>query len=677
LKSGATDFSSIRSDISRRLAYLKNVASPRKHNSAPWWDSPAVKAAVIFLLTFAAYIPAMRGGFIWDDDKLLFNSPLIKAGDGLRRIWFSTEAYDYFPLSYSALWLQWRLWGLHTSGYHLVNIFLHALGTVLLWRVLLRLKIPGAWLVALVFALHPVCVASVAWISELKNTLSQVFYMPAILFFLRFDEERRGRWLGLALGAFLIALLAKSSVVMLPVLLLLCIWWRRGKITPHDVLQTLPFFALSLVFGLLTIWFQLHRAMQGAVPEGPGFAQRLVTAACAVWFYIFKTIAPLNLSMIYPKWDVDPGALSYSLPALLLVALAVVLWCFRKTWARPFCFALGCFVATLFPVLGFVQMIFAKQTAVADHWQYAAMPCILALIIGPAVVFFTRDPRRVKFSASLAAVVLAALFALTCQRAGVFKNLESVARDTIRQNPGSWVAHNNLADALDAQGKTDEAIAEYYAAMRANPGFIEAYNNLGVALANRNRLDEAIPYFYEAVRLKPDYPENRKNLALVLARLGRVDEAAAHCEEILRQQPGMTAARYLLGRLYFNAGNLREAAVHFSAVVDSDPGNLDALNDLATIRASAPDASLRNGTEAAELAARCCKLTGYKNAQALVTLGAAFAEQGHFDDAIKTAQDALELARAASRTELAAQIERQILFYKRGRPLRLEPAAAK
>jgi protein O-mannosyl-transferase len=647
------------------------VPSPQKNNTRLWWDSSAVKIAVLFLLTFAAYIPAMRGGFIWDDDKLLFDSPIIKAADGLQRIWFSTEPFDYFPLSYSAFWLQWRLWGLHTSGYHLVNIFLHALGVLLLWRVLLRLRIPGAWLVALVFALHPVCVASVAWISELKNTLSMVFYLPAILFFLYFEEEGLGRWMSLALGAFLTALLAKSSVVMLPVVLLLCVWWRRKKITFRDGLRTLPFFALSLVFGLLTIWFQHHRAMQGDMPEGPDFAQRLVTASSAVWFYILKIIVPLNLSMIYPKWDVDPGALGYSLPALLSVTLAVLLWCFRKSWGRPFCFGLGCFVATMLPVLGFVQMTFAKQTAVADHWQYAAMPCVLALIVGPLVKFFTCEPRRTKFGVSLALTVLSTLFALTWVRAGVFKNLESVARDTIRKNPGSWVAHNNLADALDAQGRTDEAITEYGAAMRVNPEFIEAYNNLGVALANRNRLDEAIPFLYEAVRLKPDYPENRKNLALVLARAGRTAEAAAQCMETLRQQPGMTDARYLLGRLYFVSGNLREAVGHFSMVLNANPNDIETLNDLATIRATAPDPQLRNGADAVELAGRCCKLTDYKNAQALVTLAAAYAEQGRFDEAIKTAQNAMEIARATSRTDLVLQIEKQIENYKRGQPLRL------
>lgn len=653
------------------------MAAPQKNNPGLWWDSQTVKVAVIFLLTLAAYLPAMRGGFIWDDDKLLFDSQLIKAADGLRRIWFSTEPYDYFPLSYSAFWLEWRLWGMHTSGYHFVNLLLHALGAVLLWRVLLRLEISGAWLIALAFSLHPVCVASVAWISELKNTLSMVFYLPAILLFLRYDEEGGNGWLGLALGAFLIALLAKSSVVMLPVVLLLCVWWRRGKLTFRDGLNALPFFALSLVFGLLTIWFQHNRAMLGDVPVGPSLANRMVTAGCAFWFYIFKIIVPINLSMIYPKWEVDAAAPNYSLPTLLLAVLTIVLWCFRKTWARPLCFGLGCFIATIFPVLGFVQMTFAKQTAVADHWQYAATPCILALLISPLSLFFTNKSGRLKFGTCLALVFLSTLFALTWVRAGVFKNLESLARDTIRKNPGSWVAHNNLADALDVQGRTDEAIAEYGAAMRVNPEFIEAYNNLGVALANRGRFDEAVPFFYEAVRLKPDYIPNRNNLAVVLARVGRLDEAATQYMEILRCQPGMADARYQLGRLYLTAGNLREAAVHFSAVLDANPDAVDALNDLATIRATASDPNLRNGTQAIELAARCCKLTGFKNATALVTLGAAYAEQGRFDEAMKIAGDALEIARATSRSELIPQIERQQQCYKKGQPLRLDNSTKK
>ena len=303
------------------------------------WRSPRAGAALIILLTVLAYLPALRAGFVFDDYPLILDNRMVKAHDGLHRFWFTTQAPDYYPLTWSLWWAEWRLWGPHPFGYHAVNVLLHAANALLIWMVLRRLKIPGSVAGGLVFALHPVNVATVAWISEQKNTLSMLFYLIAILLYLRFDDEARWprsergwRWYGLSLAAFLLALFSKTAVVMLPVVLLGCLWWRRNRIRWKDLLYTLPFFALSLIFGLVTIWFQHNRALEGHVVQTVGFASRLATAGWVPWFYVYKTLLPFDLTVVYPKWQIDASHWLSYVPGVILIALLALFWWKRKTW---------------------------------------------------------------------------------------------------------------------------------------------------------------------------------------------------------------------------------------------------------------------------------------------------------------------------------------------------------
>ena len=249
----------------------------------------------------------LRGGFTWDDDDLITNNPIIRAGDGLRKLWFTTDARDYYPMTGSLCWLEWRAWGNNAMGYHVVNVLLHAANAVLVWTVLRRLKIARAWLAALVFAVHPVNVATVAWVSEQKNTLSMMFAAVAVLLYLQFYDGGRWRWYGFSLAAFLLALLSKSAVVMLPFVLLGCVWWTRGRVRWRDVWWSVPFFVISLVLGLVTVWFQYHRAMHGIPVRSDSFLARLAAAGWVPWFYLYKALLPLNLMVIYPKWRIDAG----------------------------------------------------------------------------------------------------------------------------------------------------------------------------------------------------------------------------------------------------------------------------------------------------------------------------------------------------------------------------------
>ena len=334
-------------DARRQPTAVSSSAMETHFAHRPW-----LLALVLAVVTLAAYLPTWHAGFIWDDDGLITGNRMIKDGDGLRKLWFSTEPRDYYPMTGSLCWLEWRAWGNNATGYHVLNVLLHAVNAMLVWMILRRLKIPGAWLAALVFAVHPVNAATVAWISEQKNTLSLLFAAVAVLLWLRFCDEGRWRWYGFSLAAFLLALLSKSAVVMLPVVLLGCVWWTRGRVRWRDVWCGLPFFVASLVLGLITVWFQYHRAMLGNPVRSDSFLARLATAGWVPWFYLYKALLPLNLTVIYPKWQIDAGHWISYLPGALLVVCFLVFWWKRRTWGRPLLFGLGYFVVTLFPGIG-------------------------------------------------------------------------------------------------------------------------------------------------------------------------------------------------------------------------------------------------------------------------------------------------------------------------------------
>lgn len=322
------------------------------------WRAFGVGAALIMLLMFVADFPSLRGGFVWDDTTLITENRLVKANDGLYRFWFTTEAEDYWPLTSTAWWLEWRVWGDNATAYRVVNLLLHGVNAILVWIILRRLKIPGAWVAALVFAIHPVNVATAAWISEQKNTLSMLFYLTAVLLYLRFDESEGRCWYALSLGTFLLALLSKAAVAMLPVVLLGCVWWRRDRVRWKDLLRSVPFFVLSLVLGLVTVWFQHHPDSAGHPVRDDGFAARLAGAGWAPWFYLSKALLPLNLTMIYPRWKIDASLWVSYVPGIALAGCFMLFWRRRRTWGRPLLFGLGYFVIMLFPVLGFFNQSF-------------------------------------------------------------------------------------------------------------------------------------------------------------------------------------------------------------------------------------------------------------------------------------------------------------------------------
>ena len=539
-----------------------------------------VALGVILIITFAAYTPAIKGRFVWDDDGMLTNNLVLKE-NGLYHSWFATYQPNYWPITWTSYWLQYQLWGLNPAGYHLVNILIHAACALLIWRILLRLNIPGAWLAALIFAVHPVNVESVAWIAQLKTVLSMLFFLLAVLLYLQFDGGGRQRLYWLAVVSFILAMLSKGSVVALPVVLLMCAWWLHRTITRRDLLRSIPFFAISAVMAGVEIWFQYARAIAGDVIRTDTFLARLAGAGSAVWFYIYKMLLPISLSFIYPRWNIDPrNWLSY-VPDIALLGLLVLCWLYRRSWGRPVLFALAYYIVMLLPVLGFFNIYFMKYSLVADHYQYVSIIGVIAILVAAGHHIAARFGRQQASAARIvAAFVLLAFGALSWHRSCIYKDSETIWRDTLHKNPSAWIAHNYLGTIIQSQGKIDEAINHYNQALLLKPDLVEAHNNLGMAAASLGKLDQAVEYLRKALLLNPSYAEAYSNLGNVLFEQGKIDEAVRRYRQALLLQPGYADAHNNLGVALQLQGKLDEAVNHFRQALLLMPRYVDAYINL-------------------------------------------------------------------------------------------------
>jgi Flp pilus assembly protein TadD len=638
----------------------------------------AAGAVLTFLLVAAVYWPALRGEFVWDDLFLIKKNPLVKGDATFRSIWFSQD----FPLTTILFWIEWLLWGPNPLGYHIVNLLLHAINAWLVWRVLARLKVQGAALAAILWLFHPVCVASVAWVSETKNTLSLLFFLLSLLCYLRFESQASGTateaslhasrithhaWYWFSLVAFLLALLSKTSTVMLPVVMLGCAWWKRGRLRIQDWLRTIPFFILALAFGLMTIWFQTHQAMANATVQSENFWGRLAGAGMALWFYLGKALLPLNLNLIYPRWTIEARAFISYLPLLLWCLALGACWAFRRGWGKPALFALGCFTVTLFPVLGFFDMYFLAISRVSDHFNYLPLIFIMALLAAILCKLI-----GFKILCVAGPVLVLAFAAMTAQRARVFATDEGLWLDTLAKNPEAWIAHNNLACIRAEQQRMPEAIQHFEESLKFNPRNAKAHGNLGRALAMRGNYAVAESHFLEALRIKSDDADTHRFYGTALAEQRKYEPALKHLREAVRLEPDIETRMQLTAVLRATGGT-REAIEQCRLILAAKPAMPEALNNLAWLLATAPDAALRDGKEAVRLAEEVCRLTDYKDPRMLGTLSAAYAEAGQFDKAISTAQKALDLSNAARNPQFASVISYLLNLFREGKAYH-EPA---
>jgi Flp pilus assembly protein TadD len=679
----------------------RGILSPRRR--------ALIFAVVLMAVTIFAYRPAWHGGFLWDDDDYIINNQLLTAADGWQRIWFSLDSpSQYFPLTYSTFRIEHALWGLNTTGYHWVNLLLHVGNALLLWAVLTRLRVPGSWLAAAIFALHPVQVESVAWITERKNVLMGFFFLLTLLAWIVFvDERTRRQWIFycLALIFYVLALSAKTTACTLPAALFLILWLQKKPITLRRLMQIVPFVVLGSGMGLLAVWWErYHQGTNRAVFTFLSPNERILVATRAVWFYLSKIFWPSKLTFIYPRWNISPTDLFAYVWLLAGVAACVAIYFLRRYFGRSVEVAAAFFVATLSPVLGFIMLFTFRYTFVADHYQYLA--CIGPIALASAGIASLSD----KFTQYRAVIVSAALLivvtfgTLTWRQAATYTDIETLWRTTLVKNPECWMAHTNLGLVLFEKGLIDDAIAHYQSALQMQPDWWDAEYNLGTALSAKGQVDEALLHCQKAVSLRPTDPDAQVSLGNLLLQKGRVAEAIAHYQKAITVRPDDFLGRYGLGHALLEKGELdgaiqvcrsalllrpsdadchtilaialeengnpAEAIQHYQKALELAPKSIPTLTNLAWLLATSPEASLRNGPKAVELAKQADRLVRGTNTLVLRTLAAAYAENGEFANAIRTARSAMQLARMHGEEAVMMDLDQQIALYQLGMPYR-------
>jgi tetratricopeptide (TPR) repeat protein len=537
--------------------------------------------ALILLAIVVVYWPARNGEQLWDDDAHLTKLEL-QSLHGLARIWSEPGAtQQYYPLLHSAFWFEHKLWGDSEPAYHWLNVFLHMGAVTLLYLILRRLKIPGALLATAIFALHPVMVESVAWISEQKNTLSAVFYLGAMLAYLGFDESRSRSRYFLALGLFVLGLLTKTVTATLPAALLVIFWWQRGTLSwKRDVLPLVPFFVLGAAGGIVTAY--VERKLIGA--EGADFnftfLERGLLAGRVVWFYLWKLLWPLNLLFHYPRWDVDPRIWWQWLFSIGVIGVTVGLLLNRKRWRAALAGWL-LFVGTLFPVLGFLNVYPFIFSFVADHFQYLASLGIIVPVSAGIVLGIRRLPQPAReIGLGGAFLLVLALATLSFRQSGLYANRETLYETTIARNPDSWVDRSNLGSELQRKLDFESAIKQYRVALQLRPNAAEVHSSLGTALASLGQFPEAFAEHHKALELRPDNPLFLTQLSLALLSAGKQSEAVEKLQAALTRNPDDAIIHNTLGAAFTQLGRYPEAREHLERAVQLLPEYAEAQQNL-------------------------------------------------------------------------------------------------
>jgi tetratricopeptide (TPR) repeat protein len=587
------------------------VQMPRSVPARAWWPAPALA----FVAALVVYLPALRNDFVWNDADYV-TKPALQSLSGLARIWTELGATEqYYPLLHTFFWVQHRLFGVDPLYYHLVNVLLHAACAALLVLVVRRLFEPDArrsgssdgriadhriirpsdhphaiaTLAGLIFAVHPVYVESVAWVSEQKNTFSLLWYLLAGWMYLGMDEGRVGAtsrpssgnvfaadsssqtcpfWRSarywLATFFFLLAILSKSLTATLPCALLVIVWWRRGRLTRDAWFPLIPCILGGAAMGALTGWVEHHYIGAHGDDFALGPVARGVLAGRVVWFYLGKYFWPAELIFIYPRWTVDAGVWWQWLFPAAALALLAPLWLARGRARGPLAGYLV-FVGSLVPTIGFFNVYAFKFSYVADHWNYLPSLALDVMAAWVAVRMAERlggraGSARRPYLKITAGAVLVLLAVLSVRQTRGYQNIEIFYQTILRQNPGCWLAAHNLGGLRLDTGRFAEAVPYYEQALRARPGLTEAWNNLGGVLQRLGRREEAIARFQEAVRQAPDDPDYHRNLGGALASAGRLDEAVGELRLAVELKPDSAELHRLLAQAFFESGRLQEAA---------------------------------------------------------------------------------------------------------------------
>jgi tetratricopeptide (TPR) repeat protein len=662
----------------------------------------------------AAYLPVFFSGFVWDDDLHLIHNPVL-LDNGLYRIWVAREAIVFWPTAFTSYWIEHQLWGLNPSGYHAVNVGVHA-GSALLFYVILReLRFDGrvAGLAALLFVLHPQNVESVAWISQRKNLVAMLFFLCSVHGYLRFDRcaDRPGdgvvaRWLWYAWAVLALALglLAKGSIAPLPFVLVLVLAWRRGfgeaarprspaappdepwrrRIRASDLAWIAPFLVVSSLLTLQEVLMHTDAIGQDVVRDEP-LVGRLATAGWMTWFYVWKSFVPFGLSFVYPRFEVDPGLLRAWIPtagALAVLLLASSAW--RRggrfgPGGRALAFAIAYYALMIAPALGFADFYYLRYAPVADHYQYHAQLGLTTVV----AYAWTRTAGRPAVFFCGAAAVLALLGTLTYRQCLAYESEETLWRDTLAKNPDSSLALNNLGKILARRGETDEALPNFLRAVEVDPTNREAWQNAGLVLEMQGDTERALGHFREALRHWPgettpaaaietlSLPQAHLRLGRQVARMNDVPGATYHFTRATRLAPDDAQAKVGLANMHLASGAVGEAIALYRRATELAPEETEAFGRLTLIYAAFPAPRVRDAARAIELGEHAARLTERRDAAILDALAAGYAEAGRFREATETAAEAARLATGAGRHRFAEQIDARRSQYVRGEPYRL------
>ena len=663
------------------------VAAPRRRSrngratrrAAAWLGafSPhdAAAALALAVLVVVSYFPALQGGFVWDD-VIFAEEPVIHSPAGLRSIWLAPADIKneghYWPLVYTGFWLEHKLWGLRPAGYHAVNILLHLLNCLLLWRLLLRLAVPGAVVIAALFAVHPLHVESVAWIIERKDVLSALFYLSAVLAWIRFTEAPRPGYYALVLVLFTAGLLSKSVVVTLPAALLIWHWWQRGRVTRSELLRVAPLVAVAVAITAADLSFYTGRE---PLELGYTLLERALIAARALWFYVGKLLWPVELAVIYPLWEIDAGELAAWGYLLAAAGLAALLWLGRQRLGRGPLAGVLYYAVTLGPVLGFVDYGYLQFSMVADRFQYLAGIGVLAVLIGAAAQAAGKLPAGFRIGAwGLAGVAVLLLGTLTWRQAGIYRDEVTFFSHVVALNPQARDAHLNLGSALFEEDRFEEGLAASRIAVRQRPDsagalanvgralvymerFAEAeehlrrarefdprsttaHQNLGEALRKQERYAEAVESYRAVLEIDAGFALAHAGMGMALFQAQRWAEALAAMAQAVSLQPELAAAGSLplfMGRAARELGRLEAAADHFRRAMELDPRNVEPVLDLANVRRRQ-----QRPEQAAELLQRARELRPDDPAT-LHTVAEALRTQGRIEEALATYRAVLEI----------------------------------
>jgi len=627
---------------------------------------------LLVVLVFAIYGQTLGHPFVnYDDPSYVVDPPMVAKGLSLAGIgWAFTHVHssNWHPLTTIVDMLDCQLFGQWAGGHHLVSVLLHAACAVLL--LLLLVEMTGAvWrsgFAAAVFAVHPLRVESVAWVAELKDVLSGLFFMLTLRAYLRYvrQPDARRRYMIVVLWMVL-GLMSKPMLVTLPFVLLLLDYWPLGRVESRSrlralVREKLPLMGVAVLSCVATILAQ-NQAIQLASPIP--FPQRIGNALVAYVVYLWKLIVPMNLAVLYPLPRGEPARWEVVGAILLLAALSAGAWIFRKR--HPY-LLMGWlwYLGMLVPVIGLLQV---GLQAYADRYTYLPELGICIGITWLGADWAENSAERRAGLGTVAALIVCGLTVAACLQCGYWRDSETLWMHTLECTGENSVAHNSLGTYLLGQRRVDEAAEQYRAAIAIDPNYAEAHDNLGIVLCQQGRPGEGIAEYRESIRIHPSVSTPYDNLANALYRGGAKEAAVTEYQAALKIDPGKAGIHYNLAVTLSGMGHIDEAIAQYRQALRLEPGNVGAQNNLAYILASETRPSAGDAATALDLAEKANQATGNKNPVMLHTLALALAANGRFPEAVRMAQQALEFA--APDTPLAMTLRRELDFYNAGKPV--------